>query len=146
VVSLALKPVGPVPFYFTPLVLGLTYLAAAATTGRQGTLWRPGCVITLWGVAVALEFSHTTHADFTSVAVTALGAGATIAALLRRVGVRTDPLAIALSVLFAECHQARRPAGSGGHHPRLVLRHLARPVDRQRPRPAVPTTSPRHHE
>jgi hypothetical protein len=101
VVSLALKPVGPVPFYFTPLVLGLTYLAAAATTGRQGTLWGPGCIITLWGVAVALEFSHTTHADFTSVAVTALGAGATVAALLGRFGVRTDPLAIALSVLFA---------------------------------------------
>lgn len=101
IVSLLLAPVGPVPFYFTPLVLGLTYTAAAVIGGRGGTMWAPAVIITFWGIAVALEFSHTTHADFTSVAVTALGAGATLAALLGRFGVRTEPLAIGLSVLGA---------------------------------------------
>jgi hypothetical protein len=101
VVSLALRPVGSVAFYFTPLVLGVTYLAAAAVVGRRATMWAPGFIITFWGIGVALEFSKTVHADFPSVAVTALGAGATVAALVGRVGIRTEPLAIALSVLLA---------------------------------------------
>jgi hypothetical protein len=101
VVSLAVAPVGPLPFYVTPLILGLTYLAAAVLGGRQATLWAPGFIITFWGLGVVLVFSHTLTTDFPAVAVTALGAGATVAALLGRVGVRVDPLAIALSILLA---------------------------------------------
>ncbi|MEO7746656.1 MAG: hypothetical protein ABIV05_10575, partial [Actinomycetota bacterium] len=99
--ALALGPVGPLPFYLTPLVLGLTYLAAAAVGGRGATLWAPGLVISAWGVAVALVFSQTVHADFASVAVTALGIGSTAAALLGRVGFRVDTLAVGLSVMLA---------------------------------------------
>ena len=99
--TLAVGPVGPIPFYLTPLVLGLTYLAAAAVGGRDATLWAPGVVISAWGVAVALVFSQTVHADFASVAVTALGMGATAAALLGRAGFRVDTLAVGLSVMFA---------------------------------------------
>lgn len=113
VLSLLLAPVGPVPFYFTPLVLGLTYTAAAFLGGRGGTLWAPAVIITFWGIAVALEFSHTTHADFTSVAVTALGAGATVAALLGRLGVRTEPLAIGLTVLGAGFFELLASLGVG---------------------------------
>jgi len=102
VVSLAVAPVGALPFYVTPLILGLTYLAAAVLGGRHATLWAPGFIITFWGAGVVLVFSHTISTDFPSVAVTALGAGATVAALLSRVGFRVvDPLAIALSILFA---------------------------------------------
>jgi len=99
--TLAVAPVGPLPFYLTPLVLGLTYLAAAAVGGRHATLWAPGLVISAWGVAVVLVFSQTVHTDFASVAVTALGFGATAAALLGRAGVRVDALAVGLSVLLA---------------------------------------------
>ncbi|SDY04731.1 hypothetical protein SAMN05661080_02126 [Modestobacter sp. DSM 44400] len=101
VVSLAVAPVGPLPFYVTPLILGVTYLAAAVVGGRSATLWAPGLIITAWGGAVVLVFSHTLNADFAAVAVTALGIGATAAALLGRVGFRMDAIAVALSVLFA---------------------------------------------
>lgn len=100
-VSLAVAPVGPLPFYTTPLILGLTYLAAAAVGGRRATLWAPGLIITAWGGAVVLVFSHTLDADFTAVAVTSLGVGATAAALLGRAGVRVKAIAVSLSVLLA---------------------------------------------
>jgi len=101
VVSLAVAPVGALPFYVTPLILGLTYLAAAVLGAPHATLWASGFIITFWGLGVVLVFSHTITTDFPAVAVTALGAGATVAALLSRVGVRVDPLAIALSILLA---------------------------------------------
>ncbi len=101
VVSLAVAPVGPLPFYVTPLILGVTYLAAAVVGGRSATLWAPGLIITAWGGAVVLVFSHTLDADFPAVAVTALGIGATAAALLGRVGFRVNAIAVSLSVLFA---------------------------------------------
>lgn len=101
VVSLAVVPIGPLPFYVTPLILGLTYLAAAAVGGRRATLWAPGLIITAWGCGVLLVFSGTLTADFPAVAVTALGIGAAMAALMGRAGFRVDSIAIALSVLFA---------------------------------------------
>ncbi|PZS26150.1 MAG: hypothetical protein DLM61_18855 [Pseudonocardiales bacterium] len=75
IVSAAGDPVAALPFYATPLILGVTYLGAPAMGGRGATLWAPGLVITAWGAAVVLVFSHTLDADFTAVAVTALGAG-----------------------------------------------------------------------
>lgn len=101
VLALAVEPVGGLPFYSTPLILGLVYLAAAAVGGPHATLWAPGVVITFWGAAVVAVFSDTITADFTAVAVTALGVGATAAALLGRLGFGVDPLAVGLSVLFA---------------------------------------------
>ena len=43
-----------VRFYYTPLIVGLTYLGAAATAGRKGALWAPGIVTSCWGIAVLL--------------------------------------------------------------------------------------------
>lgn len=43
-----------IPFYWTPLIVGLTYLGAAVIGGRKGTLWAPGIVTTCWGIAVLL--------------------------------------------------------------------------------------------
>jgi hypothetical protein len=99
--TVAVAPIGPLPFYLTPLVLGLTYVAAASVGGRHATLWAPGMVITAWGAGVVLVFSQTLHVDLAPVAVTALGGGAVAAALLGRAGFRVDALAIALSVLLA---------------------------------------------
>lgn len=117
VVSLAGDPIGALPFYATPLVLGLTYLAAAVVGGRTATLWAPGLVITAWGTGVVLVFSHTLNADFPSVSVTALGIGATGAALLGRAGFRVGALAVALSVLLAGLTELVDSVGVGilGH-------------------------------
>jgi len=71
--ALAIAPVGALPFYLSPLVLGLTYLAAAVVGGRHATLWAPGLVISAWGVAVVLVFGQTVHTDFASVAARASG-------------------------------------------------------------------------
>jgi hypothetical protein len=32
-------------FYWTPLILGITYLAAAAAGGRRGSYWATACVL-----------------------------------------------------------------------------------------------------
>ncbi len=113
VVSLAGPPIDVVPFYATPLILGLTYLAAAAMGGKDATLWAPGMIITVWGLSVVALLSETVNADFTAVTVTALGVGATAAALLGRFGIRVDPLAIGLSVLFAGLTQLVASFGVG---------------------------------
>lgn len=58
---LALIQTGAVRFYYTPLVVGLTYLAAAAVAGRRGALWAPGIITSLWGVAVLLGVHNVTR-------------------------------------------------------------------------------------
>lgn len=50
-----------VRFYYTPLIVGLTYLAAAAVAGRRGALWAPGIITTCWGIAVLLGVHNVTH-------------------------------------------------------------------------------------
>ncbi len=39
-------------FYYTPLVLGLTYLVAASAGGREGGYWATALPLTGWGLAV----------------------------------------------------------------------------------------------
>ena len=56
---LGLIQTGAVRFYYTPLVVGLTYLAAAAA-GRRGALWAPGIITTCWGIAVLLGVHNVT--------------------------------------------------------------------------------------
>jgi len=43
-----------IPLYYTPLIIGLTYFAAAGVAGRKGALWAPGFVTTCWGIGVLL--------------------------------------------------------------------------------------------
>ena len=99
-VALTVAPVGGLALYWMPLLLGLTYLAAAAVGGRRGALWAAGLVVTCWGVAVALVLTGTLHVDFAGAAVTGLGAGAVLAALLPRVGVASSPVSVAVPVLL----------------------------------------------
>jgi hypothetical protein len=39
-------------FYFTPLTVGLVYLAGAAAGGRKGIYWATAVVLVGWGAAV----------------------------------------------------------------------------------------------
>jgi hypothetical protein len=58
---LGLIQTGAVRFYYTPIVVGLAYLAAAAVAGRRGALWAPGIITSLWGIAVLLGVHNVTH-------------------------------------------------------------------------------------
>lgn len=113
VLAVAVAPVGPWPFYVTPLVIGCTYLLAAAVGGRQATFWGPGCVLTAWAVGVVLEFSGVVTADFTAVTIVGLGVGGVIAALLSRLGIRIPALAVGLSVLGAGLTELLAALGVG---------------------------------
>lgn len=57
---------GTIRFYYTPLIVGLTYLAAGAAAGRNGALWAPGIITTCWGIAVLLGVHGLTHGGKTS--------------------------------------------------------------------------------
>jgi len=100
VVAVALAPVGPARLFWVGLMLGVTYLVAAAVRGRGGPLWAPALVLACWGGAVALWFTGHLREDFTAVAVAGLGVGAVLAALLPRVGVVASPVAIGVTVLL----------------------------------------------
>jgi hypothetical protein len=50
----ALLVYGPLEFFWTPFLLGLAYLGAAAVGGRRGGLWATGLVLTGWGAGVLL--------------------------------------------------------------------------------------------
>lgn len=51
------------PFFWVPLVLGLTYLAAAAASRSRGPLWAPGWVLSCVGLTEALWFAAGRPAD-----------------------------------------------------------------------------------
>lgn len=92
----------PLPFYWLPLLTGLTYLGAAAVGGKRGALWAPGLVVTGWGVGVLLTLSGRVDGElFTALSIVGLGVGAVAVALLGRAGFAVGELGIALSVLLA---------------------------------------------
>lgn len=65
---------GEVRFYWTPLILGLTYLAAAAVGGRHGGHWSGATTLTGFGLAVAYAgHEHPQNVDISGLYV--LGAG-----------------------------------------------------------------------
>ena len=79
---LGLIQTGAVRFYYTPLVVGLTYLAAAMVAGRRGALWAPGIITTCWGIAVLLGVHNVTHGSKASYEL-AGGIGIAVSLLLR---------------------------------------------------------------
>lgn len=65
---------GEVRFYWTPLILGLTYLAAAIVGGRDGGHWSGATALTGFGLAVAYAgHEHPQNVDISGLYV--LGAG-----------------------------------------------------------------------
>jgi len=79
---LGLIQTGQVRFYYTPLIVGLTYLGAAAVAGRRGALWAPGIITSLWGVAVLLGVHNVIKGGKTSYEI-AGAIGIALALLLR---------------------------------------------------------------
>ena len=118
---LLLVELAGLPFYGVPLVLGLTFLAAAATGRSRGPLWAPGCVLSSVGLTEALWFSAGRPADSFELAqltLLAAGTGALLAVALRRLGVQVAPVSLAMAVLLTGAFnlaQARDVPGVAGN-------------------------------
>lgn len=95
---------GILPFYWFPVLTGLTYLAAAAVSRSRGTLWGPGLVITSVGVGAALWLGDGRSPDsflFLALAVMALGLGCVLAAALGQFrGLSISAMSVGLPVLL----------------------------------------------
>lgn len=88
-------------FYYTPLGLGLAYLAAAALGGRRGGYWATAVVLVGWGAAVVWARKGRPDLDVAGLYLAGAGAGAVVGALLARRGFAVDPLGAAATVLVA---------------------------------------------
>lgn len=76
---------GSLRFYWTPLIVGLSYLAAAAAGGRSGGYWATACVLTGWGLAVVtIGTAQPQDVDVAGAYLLGAGAGATLGSLLPR--------------------------------------------------------------
>jgi hypothetical protein len=98
--SFVVVPGGSAKLYWIPIIVGMAYLLAAAVVGRQSPLWPAGVVVSSWGVAVLLVLRGTWSTDFSGTAVTAIGVGLLLAALLPRVGVAVSLTSLAVPVLL----------------------------------------------
>lgn len=126
---LALVETKVIPFYWFPVLTGLTYLAAAAAGRSRGTLWGPGLVITTVGLGAALWLRDGRPADsfeFLALAIMALGLGGVLAALVgRTLAVAVSAMSVSLAVLlfgvFALLEQQGVKPVAGHAWPYVVL-------------------------
>ncbi len=89
-------------FYWTPLVLGLSYLVAAAVGGRAGGHWATACILSGWGVAVvAIGLAQSQHIDVAGAYLFGAGAGASAGSLLPRAGFEVSQLGLAATIVGA---------------------------------------------
>lgn len=104
VVIAALVETDLLAYYWFVLLTGLTYLAAAAVGRSKGTLWAPGFVLTVAGLAVALWFRDGRMPDsfqFLALAVMSLGLGGVVAALFAHVrGITISAMSVSLGILI----------------------------------------------
>jgi hypothetical protein len=92
---------GPLDFDWTPLLLGLAYLAAAAVGGRHGGHWPTACVLVGWGLAVVLVREAGLEVTEGGAQVAGVGAGVVALALLARAGFDADLLGAGATALAA---------------------------------------------
>jgi hypothetical protein len=98
-IVLLVKPIGPLEYYWNPLLVGLAFLAAAAVTGPRSPLWGAGLVVTAWGVAKVIE--QTVKVDWAGgMTMIAIGLGGLIAAYLATRGWAVSPASVAWPVVF----------------------------------------------
>ncbi len=91
----------PSGFYWTPLTLGLVYLAGALAGGRHGSYWATAVVLVGWGAAVAFVHQFTPALDTSGVYLTGAGLGAGVGLLLSRRGFPVEPLGLAATITIA---------------------------------------------
>ena len=102
VLLLLVKAAG-VRFYWVLVVLGLSYLAAAAAGRSRGPLWAPGWVLTVVGLAEATWFHAGRPADsfeFAEITLLAACTGAVLAVAMSVLGVQVSAMSVAMAVLL----------------------------------------------
>jgi hypothetical protein len=92
---------GPDTFYWTPLGIGLVYLASAVSGGRAGGYWSGALVLVGWGAAVAYAREARPDVDIAGLYLAGAGIGACVAIAAQRLGIKVDPLGAALTVVVA---------------------------------------------
>ncbi len=110
-VALALLVDGTVAFFWTPLILGLTYLAAAGAGGPKGGYWATACVLTGWGLAVVYAGeARPTDLDPSGLYLLGAGLGAVVGVFLARRGFAAGALGLTATVAAAGLILAISPA------------------------------------
>lgn len=92
-------------FYYTPLIVGLTYLTAALVAGRKGALWAPGIVTTCWGISVLLGVHGVVHLKSVLLYNIAAAIGVALALALRfAIGLAAGVVGLVISVAVILVH------------------------------------------
>lgn len=97
----ALLVYGPLEFLWTPLLLGLAYLGAAAAGGRRGGLWATALVLTGWGLLVVVSNKLEVGVSTADGYLIGVGAAALVGGLLARSGFSVDLIGIGGTALIA---------------------------------------------
>jgi hypothetical protein len=87
-------------FYWTPLVLGLSFLAAAVAGPRTSGPWAPACVLVGWGAAVVFVRLAEPDLDTSGVYLAGAGAGVMAGAELARRGFAVDHTTLAATLVL----------------------------------------------
>jgi hypothetical protein len=88
-------------FYWTPLVLGLSFLAAGAAGPRTSGPWAPACVLVGWGAAVVFVRLAEPDLDTSGVYLAGAGAGVLAGIELGRRGFASDHVTLASTLVIA---------------------------------------------
>jgi hypothetical protein len=87
-------------FYWTPLALGLSLLAAAAAGPRTSGPWGPACVLVGWGAAVVFVRLAEPDLDTSGVYLAGAGAGVMAGTELARRGFAVDHTTLAATLVL----------------------------------------------
>lgn len=99
VIALLVQPFGPLAYHWNPLLVGLVFTAAAASTGRRSPLWGAGLVVAFWGLSqvIVAASSPSWGGPF---AIAMIGVGGLVAAGLASRGFAVSPASVAAPAVF----------------------------------------------
>ncbi len=104
---------GGLRFFWTPLILGLSYLAAAAVGGRRGSYWATALVLTGWGaVVVLIGETRPTNIDPSGAYLVGAGLGILAGQLLARTGFAVSAIGLSATAAAAGLVLALSPTSS----------------------------------
>lgn len=92
---------GPLGFYWTPLGLGVVYLACAAVGGRGGGHWATAVPLVGWGAGVVLAEGRVFDVTLPVAFVVGMGSACGVVALLRAHGFPIAWTAVAATIVAA---------------------------------------------
>ena len=91
-----------IAFYWTPLIIGITYLLAAIVDGPRGGYWATAIGLTGWGLAVLyMGEVRPPDVDVAGVYLVGVGLAALAATVLRSRGFTVSEVGVALTIVGA---------------------------------------------